>query len=460
MNRIIKYALFAFAALSAGLLLLVGYVAITVDPNDYKPQIVRFVRDETNRDLKLEGKIGLKLFPRIGLNLGGTQLSGPGGKGEFASVDNVILDLAWLPLLHGKMEIDRVDIDGLHAHFVRYQDGTTNYGDLTGGKGGKTEYDIGSIEVRNSSVSYEDDGTGRKTRLEKISLRTGRLGEGVHSDISIGFDMDDEGPAHFGFRSGLLIGPQSYRFDGIELKYEKGKFVLSASGNAEIEAAAQKISADLASSFDESHVQTKFSMSNFSSPSYRFDVGIDRLDADRYLSSGAKKAEKPFDLSFLKKLDAQGRILISSLKIHGLRISDFKVGIKAADARLDLDPLSAVLYQGKANGSASVTAASTPKFTLRQNLSGISIGPLIRDMTKKDIIEGRGDVSADLSAKGSLFGELKKTLGGRVSLHLFDGSVRGIDIAAKLRGIKSRAGGIETGVATSSEKTDFSELSA
>ncbi len=447
-----RYALLSAAAFFAFSLLFLGYFLATFNPNEYKPQIVEFVRNETNRELKLEGNISLELFPRIGLNLGKAQLSGPGGKGQFASVDNVILDLEWLPILHGKMEIERVKIDGLRAHLVRYRNGATNYEDLGGGKG-KTEYDIGSVDIRNSSVSYEDEETGKKTEMESVFLRTGRLREGIHSDISAGFEMAD---SRFTFKSGLTIEPARYTFDKLDLKYEKGNFGLSAKGNAEIDTANRKFSADIDSAFDQSHARVKFSMANFDAPSYRFDVGMDRLDADRYLSGGEKG--KPFDLSFLRKLDAKGRLSVASLRLYGLRLSAFNAGIRVENSRLHLDPLSAVLYQGKATGSASVSAAS--KFSLRQKLSGISIGPLVRDMTKKDIIEGKGDVSADLFANGSSFGELKKTLGGHVSLHLFDGAVRGIDLVSALRGIRSKIGGMETGMANASEKTDFSELSA
>lgn len=464
MKKASRYLLYGLSALVLASGALLAYIAVTVDPNDYKPQIVDLVKEETDRTLILEGSIGLKLFPRIALNLGRAELSGSGGQGKFASVNNAVLDLAWLPLLQGRMSIEKIDIEGLRVSLVRYRDGKTNYDDLASGKGGgkKAEFDIGGIEVKNSSVSYADEKTGRKTALEGIVLKTGRLAEGVHTDISLGFDMKDgNSESRMDLKSGLLMEPQRYRLDGMALKYRAGKLDADLKGNAEIDMKQQTVSADVAANFDDSHVKAKLGMSNFSSPAYRFRVSLDRLDADRYLS-GSKDGgkEKPIDLSFLKKLNAQGSLSIGSVKVDGLKLSNFELGVKASDSRLDLDPLSADLYQGKTSGSAVVEALAVPRFTFRQNLSGISIGPLVKDMTQKDIIEGKGNVTADLSATGDLVSGLKKSLGGRVSLRLTDGAVRGIDLAATLRGIQSKIGGAQTGTANAAEKTDFSELSA
>ena len=465
MKKILKYALIAIAVLFAAFLLFLAYVAIRVDPNDYKPQIVAFVRDETGRTLNLEGKIGLKLFPRIGLNLGRASLSGPQGRGQFASVGNAMLDLAWLPLFRGALEVDRIAIDGLHVALVRHRDGTTNYDDLASGKGGsgkKPEFDIGGIEVANSSISLEDEKTGSKREFDDIALATGRLKEGVHTDFSLGWVMKDAGgESKLDLRSGFLPGPESYTLDGIDLRFSGGKYALAVKGGAEIDMGKQSVSADLSAKLDDSQVRAKLAMKNFASPAYRFDVRIDRLDADRYLAGPRDSGPgKPFDLSFLRGLDASGSLAIGALKVYGLQLSNFALGVKAANSRLNLDPIRADLYQGKSAGSAVVEAFKVPKFRLKENLSGVSVGPLIKDMMKKDVLEGRGDVSVDLTASGNLVGNLKKSLAGKASLRLTDGAVRGIDLAAALRGVQSKIAGAQSGTANASEKTGFSELSA
>ncbi len=456
MKKMLKYAALCIAALLAIFIALVAYLAITVNPNEYKPQINELVRKETHRTLNLEGNIGLKFFPRLALDLGKASMSGSGGKGEFASIGNAVLDVAWLPLLHGALQIDKMDIDGLRVMLVRRKDGTTNYDDLFGGGGkGKAEFDIGGVEVKNSAISYEDLKSGSKLVLDNIDLKTGRLKSGVHTGISLKMDIDrGKEKSHLDFTSGLLMGSGKYEFGNIDSSYTSGKLAAFIKGSVSIDTNRDVASADLSSNFDASHVDAKLAMQGFSSPVYHFDVHVDKLDVDKYASK-EKGPAKPFDLSFLQKLNGAGKLNVGALKVYGLTLSNVVIVAQAADSRLDLDPVKTDLYQGKSSGRIEIRAASVPRFSVKETLSGISVGPLIRDLANKDIVEGKGNVSVDVTASGNYFGELKKTLNGKAAVRLSDGAVKGFDIAAMLRGLKAKAGS-----ASASEKTDFSELSA
>ena len=54
------------------------------------------------------------------------------------------------------------------------------------------------------------------------------------------------------------------------------------------------------------------------------------------------------------------------------------------------------LYDGSLAGAMSVNANGNA-ITLRENLSGISINPLLKDLADKDLIEGHGDVRLDVT---------------------------------------------------------------
>ena len=53
--KIVKYVLIAFAALVVLVIGVIAYVSATFDPNQYKPQIIKAVKDKTQRTLKLDG---------------------------------------------------------------------------------------------------------------------------------------------------------------------------------------------------------------------------------------------------------------------------------------------------------------------------------------------------------------------------------------------------------------------
>jgi AsmA protein len=121
--------------------------------------------------------------------------------------------------------------------------------------------------------------------------------------------------------------------------------------------------------------------------------------------------------------------------------------------------MSANLYQGTLAGSAVVNANNNG-FAVKQQLAGISVGPLLRDAANKDILEGRGNVALDVTTTGQTPTALKKALNGTASLALKDGAIKGVDVAGLLRQAKAILGskGAIEEQAKGGKKTDFTEL--
>lgn len=252
---------------------------------------------------------------------------------------------------------------------------------------------------------------------------------------------------------------------------------LSLTGAAHADVPKQSASLDFTTRFDDSTINGKAGVSRFNPPSYVFDVSIDKLDIDRY--AGAKpadgkaadggkgapgKPEQPLDFSALKSLNANGSVKVGALKASNLNLQNARIAVKAGNGRLDLNPLAANLYQGTMNGNLSLVAAALPQITLKQTLSGISIGPLLKDAVNKDILEGRGSVMIDVAGQGATVSAIKQALNGSASLNLADGALKGINIGAAIRNAKEKLASIrgeqQTQAANTSDKTDFTELKA
>lgn len=243
-------------------------------------------------------------------------------------------------------------------------------------------------------------------------------------------------------------------------------------GGAVIDLARQTASVNFATRFDESNIRGRVGLAKFTPPAYTFDLDLDRLDADRYRAKGGAGAkgtgkpqpdEQPIDLAALKDLNAIGTLRIGALKASNVKASNVRIDLKAAGGRLEMNPVSANLYQGSMQGAVMVNAQSTPQFAVRQNLAGISIGPLLADLTGNDALEGRGNVTLDVTAQGSTASALKKALNGKAAVALKDGAVKGIDIAGSIRSAKARLGvlkGEQVHQANRQQKTDFTELTA
>jgi AsmA protein len=250
-------------------------------------------------------------------------------------------------------------------------------------------------------------------------------------------------------------------------------------GSLRADLGKEMVSADLASKFDESNIKAKLAMAGFATPAYDFDVVIDRLNVDKYLPADkpaaetaagaeptpakqgqAKQAEEPIDLSALKTLDIDGSVKIGELQANNVKASNVRMDLRAKGGKLTVNPLAANLYEGSLKGSATIDA-NTNLYAVKQTLSGISIGPLLRDAAQTDLVEGRGALALDLSTQGNVLSAMKRALDGSARLQLKDGAVKGIDLAGAVRSVKAMLAGKDVeGQAASQDKTDFSELSA
>ena len=250
------------------------------------------------------------------------------------------------------------------------------------------------------------------------------------------------------------------------------KLKVPLAGTVRADLGKQKVNADLTARFDESNIKARIDMADFSAPFTRFDIAIDKLNLDRYLPPPEKgatsaqqasaPAEQPIDFSPIKKLNLAGSLRIDELIASNVKAQNVRMDVKVRDGRLEANPLSANLYQGSTKGTASVNANNN-QLAIKQTLSGVSIGPLLRDALNQDLLDGRGNVALDVTATGNTVSAIKKTLNGSAALNLQDGAIKGINLAQSLRNAKAMfSGGTRDSeqAAAAGEKTDFSELIA
>src|ERR1700737_833070 len=104
-------------------------VWLLVNPNDYKPRIAAAVRDATGRELVLQGDIKLSVFPWIALELGPASLGNPPGFSEqpFLSFKHAAVRARLLPLLAKRLEVGRVEVDGLDLRLLKNAEGKGNW---------------------------------------------------------------------------------------------------------------------------------------------------------------------------------------------------------------------------------------------------------------------------------------------------------------------------------------------
>ncbi|MDP2143372.1 MAG: AsmA family protein [Gallionella sp.] len=191
MNKILKYTLIVTGSVVGIAIAGAAYLAATFDPNDYKDEIVKAVKDSKQRDLRLDGDITLSFFPNIGANLGKVSLSEFKSAEQFAAIESARVSLALMPLFSGKAVVDEVAISGLQATLIKRKDGTTNIDDLLSKSEQKTEpkkqveFDIAAVSIEKTALTYRDEGTGAQYAIKDLNLHTGRIANGVPSKIDL-----------------------------------------------------------------------------------------------------------------------------------------------------------------------------------------------------------------------------------------------------------------------------------
>ena len=458
MNKPIKYSL-----IGLGTLVVVGVAgaaifAATFDPNRYKGDIERLAKEKTGRTLKLAGDIKLAFWPSLGADVAGVQFSEKGSDQQFVALDSAHASVKLMPLLRGEYIVDSIRLSGVKARIVKGKDGRYNFSDLMGEPAKPAEkkapaaeknpvvFDIASIDIEKASVAYADLAAGQEYSLEDVRLKTGRIAQDAEGKLELAMVAKRKAPP-------------------LEVK-------LSADGKYQLKGGV--LSGDVTAKLDDSTIKTRFTLAE----PYEFDASIDKLNLDRYLGAAekgpakpekpqatAKQEDIPVDLSALKGINAKGKLQVGALEVRGLKLAELNAQVQAANGRVAVAPHSAKGYEGTIAGELTVDANKN-QVVLKEKLTGVSIGPILRDFAGQDRLEGKGDVTVDVTTAGATVNAMKRALGGMAKVQLRDGAVKGINLAETIRRARAMfsggGGGAAQGetAADKTQKTDFSELSA
>ena len=259
-----------------------------------------------------------------------------------------------------------------------------------------------------------------------------------------------------------------------------GQMRATVRGSSRADWGAQSASADLAGAVDGSRLDVTVAVAHWDRPAITFNVVADRLDLNRYFppaeappgagggpvgsgapARGGPLAEQPFDLSALRMLAATGTVKVGAFQVGNVNAARVAFTVKAAGGVVDIDPISGALYEGTLAGRAVVNAKDNT-FAARQRLSGVSVGPLLRALADKDLIEGRAVIDFDVTSAGRTMTALERALAGAASVTIKDGTIKGVDVPAIIGAAHALLGSrprLER-QAQAGARTDFSELSA
>lgn len=495
-------------ALGTLVLLLAAAAAVliaTFDANRYKTVAIDWMKTEHQRTLAIDGPIELSFFPRLAVKVSALRLSEAGRDDEFAAVEEAALAVRVMPLLSNKLVIDRVSARGVHAIYARDAEGVRNIDDLVTGKAragedagedagesaGAMRFDVSAVQFDDLRLRVRDELANVDGEVVLLSFSSGRLANKVESPVSlratarltrpqalalafdgsmsVRLDLDEKTIAV----SALKLGVEGAEGAGV------GTEALSLTLEGELAvrggADAGMVQWKLNGALDTNHFDTSGQATLAGTvPHIKTSARFDNLDlnlvlaavrpaaADTTATSSAETEpdDMPLSLDGLQALNGELALEAGALVFRQYKVADARLVATLDKGALRVSTVSGRTWGGSFTGSGSADA-STGGVAAKLDARGVDVNALLKDVAGKDLLEGRGNVSAELASSGSTISALRSRLGGSAALQLRDGAIKGINLARALRQAKAALSRQQDAIARAqaSERTDFSELS-
>jgi AsmA protein len=248
-NTLLKKILYTLAAVLGLALVLVIYLAVTFDPNDYKGTVIQLVKDKKQRTLDIKGDIKLSFWPKIGADLGEITLSEHQSDKQFVAIKSAKVALAVLPLLKKEIVVDTVYLDGAQVNVIQHADGSFNFDDLLSKEEEESQqinFDVQGVRITNTQASFVNEASGAKYSVDQFNLTTGQVALKKPFDVATDFHLVANQPAIDAaalIKVNVMADPEDKHFVVKDLDAQlKGillggkDVVLSAQGSVDVDA--------------------------------------------------------------------------------------------------------------------------------------------------------------------------------------------------------------------------------
>ncbi len=564
MKKLLKFIFGLIGILAVGLIALSYALPHIIDPNNYKDDFTALVNKHTGRKLTIGGELRLSLFPWLRVKASDITLENAEGFGEvpMAQIKVAEISVRILPLLKGRVEVDKVMLGGMTLSLVTNDRGKTNWDDLLGrDKAGEgmalAAFVVGGVNVRDSQVIWRDHKAANHYIFNKLSFDVGQILSGKSEKLALSFKLLQsnenyqlpvklKGRVRFDAEQNKLVlqdalfdtrlggvgvelsAPEleylirtmilevkalEYRLTGwpvivhgklptskfnlkkqrasipravvsaangqvnlsiqghrllrapylsgriiapmfdlrgllkafsVDVDTRDNKVLSRASVHAVYEASTSRINIqDIKAILDDTTALGTLNVSGFDQPSYSFNINVDDIDLDRYLSAdqqkhsgaGTEAQGMPGGMLFalpvalLRSFDTKGNLNIQSLKMSGLRAQDVRIGVKAKDGEVEVSPVSAKLYGGTLLGNLKLdTRNDSPLLSVNETLSHVQMLPMLSDAGISECLTGTGRLNIKISGHGNDSREVLRSLQGETEFSIRNGMIKGLDI--------------------------------
>ncbi len=215
---------------------------------------------------------------------------------------------------------------------------------------------------------------------------------------------------------------------------------LSFSGNAAVTKTSAEVH-DILLKLDDTTAKGSLGIADFDAKALRFDLNIDRVNADRYLpppqvdaSKKADEAPTPIPVEALRTLNARGQLVVQQAIFAGMTFTNLRLGVAARDGKVRFNPSEASMYGGQYHGDIGIDATgAAARVSLNEHVNGVDFAPLFKDLFKTNRVAGKGTANVVVNGTGRTTDEVLKTMAGTVDFKVLDGALEGADLWYEIR---------------------------
>jgi uncharacterized protein involved in outer membrane biogenesis len=310
-----RKVLFVSGGIIALFILTIIALVIFVDLGAYKPRIEAAASDVMGMEVRINGKIGIGLFPGLSVLLKDISVKNRGS--DIVHAEQMRIGLKIVPLIRHKVRITEFGLTKPEFSVERYKDGRFNF--ETPRQTSREERPIAPINVKKFFISegsfvYLDKKSGDKTEAKDVDLTIrgfslrGKKGPDLLRNISFSgnikcreiktksFDVSDLRADMSGDKGVLIINPVTMKiFDGAG----KGNFKIDMTGEA---------------------------------PVYSLNFSISKLSTDKLFASFSRKKVMKGELDFSSDLSMKGKSWYEMK-----RTTNGKVSLRGVNLVLNMD---------------------------------------------------------------------------------------------------------------------------
>lgn len=275
-----------------------------------------------------------------------------------------------------------------------------------------------------------------------------------------GTGLNTDAPAFNGSITAPKFSPRSvFRALAMDVPETKDSALESAELDARFAGTTDSVNIkQIKAKLDASTLTGTASVSNFAKPAIAFDLGVDALNADRYMTepeagngdgestSGSDDSRSDINAieiptEPLRGLNVDGKLTVGELIASGLTFKDAVLTIRGKPGQPLQQTLTAKGYGGDVKLSNRIDAQGEPSYRAQGSLDQILAGVLLKDLMDTDWLAGTGLVTYDLQSRGKTVGDVRQNLGGTVRFNLANGAIKGVDVGKLLRTAEARLTG-------------------